>query len=290
MTERPTGPGHRTAGSLAHSGSAAAAIPQATHRCARWSSGTGQAGPTARSCGGRSAGRCPADVGTPGSDDGHRLCRHGPCWAGAAGGRWASGSPGCRPARPRTWSSRWRWPHSGSPIAAAHRAHRPGAARTHACRDRPGLRRSGPPLTARRLKESTLTRSRSIRPAAPSSSNSSAWSWSNTPVRAHSSSRRQQVVAEPQPSSLAGSRLHGVEVRAMKMTAARQLRSGRGGERRRGSGVVGLAAAAGRAAIAPRAAVGPRDWSWAGASQHQPDSLKQPYRQFRNVHLLILLP
>lgn len=42
------------------------------------------------------------------------------------------------------------------------------------------------------------------------------------------------------------------------------------------SGVVGLAAAAGCVVTAPRAAVGPRDWSWPGASQHQPESLKQP--------------
>jgi hypothetical protein len=38
--------------------------------------------------------------------------------------------------------------------------------------------------------------------------------------------RRQQVVALPQPSSLAGSRLQGVEVRAMKISAAIQARSG----------------------------------------------------------------
>ena len=83
-----------------------------------------------------------------------------------------------------------------------------------------------PPLTARRLKESTLTRSRSMRPAAPSSSSNTACSESNTPARAHSSRRRQQVVAEPQPSSLAGNRPHGVEVRAMKMSAATQFRAG----------------------------------------------------------------
>jgi hypothetical protein len=49
------------------------------------------------------------------------------------------------------------------------------------------------------------------------------------------------VVAEPQPSSLAGSRLHGVEVRAMKMSAARQLRSGT----RRGTPPRGRAGAGG---------------------------------------------
>ena len=222
----PAAPGHRSVRSLARSGSVAAAIRQATRRCARSSSGDDQADPTARSCGGRSASGCHADADTPGNANGHRLCRHGLWRAGGAGGRWASGSLGCRPTRPRTWSSRWRWPRSGPLIAAAHRARRPGAAWTQPCPDRPGLRRSGPPLTARKLKESTLTRSRSIRPAAPNSSSSTAWSCSNTPARAHSSRRRQQVVAEPQPSSLAGSRLHGVEVRAMKMSAATQLRSG----------------------------------------------------------------
>jgi hypothetical protein len=53
-----------------------------------------------------------------------------------------------------------------------------------------------------------------------------AWSCSKTPARAHSSKRRQQVVAEPQPSSLAGSNAHGIEVRAINTSAATQLRSG----------------------------------------------------------------
>jgi hypothetical protein len=45
-------------------------------------------------------------------------------------------------------------------------------------------------------------------------------------VRAHSSSRRQEVVAEPQPSSLAGNSAQRVEVRAMNTSAATQLWSG----------------------------------------------------------------
>ena len=83
-----------------------------------------------------------------------------------------------------------------------------------------------PPLTARRLKESTLTRSRSMRPASPSSSSGTACSCANTPALAHVSSRRQQVVALPQPSSMASRRLQGVLVRARKISAATQLRSG----------------------------------------------------------------
>jgi hypothetical protein len=38
--------------------------------------------------------------------------------------------------------------------------------------------------------------------------------------------RRQQVVTLPQPNSPTGSSAHGVEVRAMKMIAAMQARSG----------------------------------------------------------------
>jgi hypothetical protein len=71
-----------------------------------------------------------------------------------------------------------------------------------------------PPLTARRLNESTLTRPRSTRPASPSSSSSSSWRRSNTPARAHSANRRQQVVTLPQPNSPTGSSAQGVELRA----------------------------------------------------------------------------
>jgi hypothetical protein len=57
-----------------------------------------------------------------------------------------------------------------------------------------------PPRVARTLAESTLARDQS--------------------------SRRQAVDAEPPPSSLAGSRAQGVEVRAMNTRAAKQLRWG----------------------------------------------------------------
>ena len=82
------------------------------------------------------------------------------------------------------------------------------------------------PLVARRLKESTLTRDQSSPPAAPSSSSSTSWSRSNTPAWAHSAKRRQQVVTLPQPNSPTDSSAQGVEVRAMKMIAAMQGRSG----------------------------------------------------------------
>jgi hypothetical protein len=65
------------------------------------------------------------------------------------------------------------------------------------------------PRTARRLKESTLTRDQSSAPAWPSSSSSSSSSRSNTPTWAHSANRRQQVLTEPQPNSPTGSSAHG---------------------------------------------------------------------------------
>jgi hypothetical protein len=65
------------------------------------------------------------------------------------------------------------------------------------------------------------------------------------PVWAHSSSRRQQVDADPQPSSLAGRSLQGVEVRAMHTSAAAQLRSGT----RRGTSPRGRAGAGGRRGV-----------------------------------------
>jgi hypothetical protein len=82
-----------------------------------------------------------------------------------------------------------------------------------------------PPRLARTLMVSTLARDQSSRPATPSRSSTSRWRASNTPARAHSSKRRQTVAGEPQPSSLAGSSRHGVEVRAMNTIAAKQLRS-----------------------------------------------------------------
>ena len=82
-----------------------------------------------------------------------------------------------------------------------------------------------PPRLARTLAESTLARVQSSRPAIPNWSKTLRWRASNTPALAHSISRRQQVVGEPQPSSRAGSSRHGVEVRAMYTIAAKQARS-----------------------------------------------------------------
>jgi hypothetical protein len=226
ITEQASSTRHRSAQRPARSGSVAAATRPAMPQSARLSSGDGPAGPTARSCGGRAGAGSLADAGTLGSGGDRRLCRSAPWRVGAAGGRWASGSAGCRPARLEHGGVVGVGGAQDPPRSGGRRARRPSAAWTRPCPDRPGWRRSDPPLTARRLKESTLTRCRSTRPASPSSSSRTTCSWSNTPARAHSSNRRQQVIADPQPSSLTGSRLQGVEVRAMKMSAATQLRSG----------------------------------------------------------------
>ena len=171
--------------------SVAVAIHQATLRSARSSSGTGQAGPTARS--------------------------------------WASGSPGCRPTRPRTWSSRWRWPHSGSPTAAARHA-QVQLGPTLAAIDRGGA--------------------------------------------------GQVPLDRPQAE---GVHTHPLQVDPADR-AATQLRSGtrRGTPPRERGG--GAGSSGWMRCPNASAAVGPRDWSWAGASQHQPEALKQPSRQIRNVH------
>jgi len=101
------------------------------------------------------------------------------------------------------------------------------------------------PRLARTLMVSTVARDHSTSPSTPSRSSTSRWSWSNTPALAHSVSRRQHVAGEPQPSSVAGSSRHGVDVRTMYTIAAKQLRSGivrrrppyqaRGGNGRSGS-------------------------------------------------------
>jgi hypothetical protein len=156
---------------------------------------------------------------------GARPCPHGPSQGGSAAGPLACAPAGCRPAAPRTRCCRWCWPRSPAATVAARRRQPPGAAWTRAWPDRPGLRRCGPPRTARRLKLSTLTRDQSSRPASPRWSSSTTLKRSNTPAWAHSANRRQQLVTEPQPNSATGSNAQGVEVRSMKMIAAMQARS-----------------------------------------------------------------
>jgi hypothetical protein len=64
-------------------------------------------------------------------------------------------------------------------------------------------------------------------------------------------------------------------VRAMKISAATQLRSGMRRGPRRGDGPALAAAVAGCAATAQRARVSPPGCSWPGASQDQPEPLKR---------------
>ena len=131
----------------------------------------------------------------------------------------------CPPGRPRTAPGQAGWPGPTAATAPSRLPRSPRAICSLAWPGRPGWRHTGPPLTAPRLAESTLTRDQSSSPAAPSSSTSSACSRSNTPARAHSANRFQQVVTLPQPSSPTGSSAQGVEVRAMNKIAAMQARS-----------------------------------------------------------------
>jgi hypothetical protein len=166
------------------------------------------------------------------------------------------------PTRPRTWSRRWRWPHSARSRSAAHRAHRPGAAWSLACPDRPGLRRSVPPVD-RPQAEGVDADPFQVDPAGRTEFvQQHHLEPLEHPAQAHWSRCCQQVVAEPQPSSLAGSRLHGVEVRAMKMSAATRLRSGTRRGRRRESGPAVASATVGRAATARQEGVGRQRWPY----------------------------
>jgi hypothetical protein len=90
-----------------------------------------------------------------------------------------------------------------------------------------------------------------------------AWSRSNTPALAHSSSRRQQVVAEPQPNLLGRQQAPGGtgashEAQHGHAVAVRDAARGR----RRGGEAVGLRAAAGHAATTRQGEVGPRGWPY----------------------------
>jgi len=75
--------------------------------------------------------------------------------------------------------------------------------------------------------------------------------------------RRQTVADEPQPNSLAGRSYHGVEVRAIKTIAAKQLRSATVHRRPHKAGEVETVGAG-----QPTARAGPRrvprqgTWSW----------------------------
>jgi hypothetical protein len=106
------------------------------------------------------------------------------------------------------------------------------------------------------------------------------------PALAHSSSRRQHVVALPHPSSLTGSKLQGVEVRAMKLSAATQLRPGtRHGTPSRGRGGGGGSRGWMRCHSSSGRSLSTR-LVMPGTSQGQLASFKPHHRAFRNVLLV----
>jgi hypothetical protein len=99
---------------------------------------------------------------------------------------------------------------------------------------RPGLAAIGrvrssffPPRSARKDALSTTARATSSSPRRRSSVRSTAWSRFHTPARCQRTSRRQQVVPEPQPISR-GSMFHGSPLRSTKMMPVSTARSGIG--------------------------------------------------------------
>lgn len=94
---------------------------------------------------------------------------------------------------------------------------------------RPGVR---PPKNARMDAESMTTCRGSISPKAPHHSRIFLWSLGHTSRALHSSSRRQTVAGDPQPSSWQGKYLYWQPVLSRYKIPARQLRLGTGGRPR----------------------------------------------------------
>ena len=99
---------------------------------------------------------------------------------------------------------------------------------------RPGLTAIGrvrssffPPRNARSEALSTTARARSSRPRRRSSVNSTRWSRCQTPARCHRTSRRQQVLPDPQPISF-GSIFQGMPLRSTNKIPVSAARSGIG--------------------------------------------------------------
>jgi hypothetical protein len=99
---------------------------------------------------------------------------------------------------------------------------------------RPGLAAIGrvrssffPPRIARNDALSTIARATSSRPRRRSSVSSAAWSRFQTPARCHRTSRRQQVIPDPQPISRGNIR-QGMPLRRTKRMPVRTARSGMG--------------------------------------------------------------
>jgi hypothetical protein len=99
---------------------------------------------------------------------------------------------------------------------------------------RPGLTAIGrvrssffPPRSARSDALSTTARARSSRPRRRNSVSKARWSRFHTPARCHRTSRRQQVLPDPQPISC-GSIFHGMPLRSTKRIPVSTARSGIG--------------------------------------------------------------
>ncbi len=99
---------------------------------------------------------------------------------------------------------------------------------------RPGLAAIGrvrssffPPRIARNDALSTTARARSSRPRRRNSARSTAWSRFHTPARCQPTSRRQQVIPEPQPISR-GNMRQGMPLRSTKRMPVSTARSGIG--------------------------------------------------------------
>lgn len=99
---------------------------------------------------------------------------------------------------------------------------------------RPGLTAIGrvrsrffPPRSARSEALSTTARARSSRPRRRNSVSSTVWRRFHTPARCHRTSRRQQVVPDPQPISF-GSIFQGMPLRSTNRIPVNTARSGSG--------------------------------------------------------------
>jgi hypothetical protein len=174
----------------------------------------------------RSRTRSHAGVARHGWPRCHSSYRRPACRAGPGAGPMACAPAGCR-----------RPPRPASPRRGVGGGDRHGQRQPTPLADQvqlgPGLAAIDrtcanmvPPRLARTLLLSKQARDQSSRPCSPSRFKISRCNASNTPALAHWFSRRQTVAGEPQPSSWAGSRRQGVDVRAVNTTAAKQLRSG----------------------------------------------------------------
>jgi hypothetical protein len=180
MTAQASIAAHRSAASLAHSGCAAVGSHPARPRCARSSSGGGQAGPTARSCAGRAS-----------------PCR--PTRPQRATRLWTSDAPS------RCSSPSDATPHALPPAPAS--SQRGGRTRSHESGRNPhdhlGAQRASPrpPTSARRM-----TRRRGCPgPGLPRLARRRRWGGSTPSARSLRQARAAAAIRSGRPLSRAGS-------------------------------------------------------------------------------------